>query len=134
MTVQIFEGHIRTQGQFLKALRKAGKTGITTLDGSDLAPRYGGHLGSLYKKGFLIESTPLGDGLWNYTLIHEPKQKVKRKHCKEVFFEAVEDKLGNSIADSIKALMDEVNVELKYKGNHYKALNKKLMEEELAEG
>lgn len=111
----------RKYEQILNALRVAGKNGVTNAELSKIALRYGGHLGKLYKQGFEVEKQFLGEGLYLYTLISEPKEIIVRQNALDKLLSEVE-KFGSIGVDSktLVKLLDSNGIAVKYKANTYK--------------
>lgn len=103
----------------LNVLRMAGDKGVTNVELSNIALRYGGNLGELYRDGYKIERTSLGNGVNKYTLISEPKDIVKRDKAIDKLFLEI-NKVGTVDVKSLKEIMDRISVSVKYKANTYK--------------
>lgn len=111
----------RKYEQILNALRQAGKIGVTNAELSKIALRYGGHLGRMYREGYEVDKQFLGDGLYNYTLISEPKEIIKRQNALDKLLAEV-DKFGSTGVDTktLVKLLDSNGIAVKYKANTYK--------------
>ncbi|MFS0905839.1 hypothetical protein AB3N02_22710 [Priestia aryabhattai] len=105
--------------QILNALRTAGDNGITNVELSKIALRYGGYLGTLYKQGFKVQTTHLGDGVFNYVLYHEPEVIVERESAIEVLLKAIDGK-GAVTKEELLNIFSNHNIAVKYKANTYK--------------
>lgn len=99
--MQTFEGVERTVPQrtrLLTALRKAGKNGLTSIELSEISLRWNARLGELNKMGYRIASESLGDGIWNYVLIHEPAAiSPPPPRALDVLTREVEGKFGGKV-------------------------------------
>src|SRR5699024_9113770 len=63
----------------LKALKDAGDNGLTNQELSRIARRYGAYLGEMYKEGYEIPKTNLGNVLFRYIYKSLPKNKIVRE-------------------------------------------------------
>ena len=110
----------RVRDRLLEALR-ANKDGVTNaqLSKDYNILRYGGTLGTLYREGYNIKVERFSGGLVKYTLISEPKEKVLRPTAIEVLCETINAKGVNSTVESIKKLLDEAGVTLRFKAGTY---------------
>lgn len=109
----------KKKDMILQALRNAGKYGVTNAELSKIALRYGGHLGKLYEEGYVINKESLGDGLYNYVLIKEPSTIIVREKAINKLISEV-SKRGTINSAELIAIMDEINVAVKYKANTYR--------------
>lgn len=109
----------KKKDMILQALRNAGKYGVTNAELSKIALRYGGYLGKLYEEGYVIEKESLGDGLYNYVLIKEPSTIIVREKAINRLISEV-SKRGTINSAELIAIMDEINVAVKYKANTYR--------------
>lgn len=106
--------------EILSLLRMAGAKGKTNKDLSMVALRYGGYLGNLYKKGYVIDKEDLGNGLFNYVLIKEPDENtvLVTQTAFEKLYNSISEK-GVVSADQFMDLIDEVGVTIRHKaGTH----------------
>lgn len=108
--------------EILVALRMAGRRGLTNADMSKLALRYGGYLGKLYEKGYVIEKTYLGNGIYNYVLVSEPQEENQElPKAVDVLLEWVALH-GTVNQDELKNLIEEIGLSVRYKaGTHQKS-------------
>ena len=81
--------------------------------------RYGGYLGKLYKEGYKIKKESLGKGLYKYTLIEEPRDKVVIKKAIDKLLLEISKK-GKVDKDELVDIMNKCNISVKYKANTYK--------------
>lgn len=106
------------RGQILNLLRSRGSEGITNVELSDVALRYGGHLGKLYELGYKIKKEPLGDGIFRYTLLSEPeRERHERKPAIDILLDGVE-KLGVSKSE-FENLLNELGIAVRFKPYTY---------------
>lgn len=106
-------GNITKETQILNALRSVGSNGITNVELSDIALRYGGYLGKLYEKGYKIEKERLGNGVFKYTLISEPEVEFKSKmSALDKLLKAVEN-VGSVDSNQLKNLMESLRVSVR---------------------
>lgn len=104
--------------QILQALRNAGIAGITNVELSRIALRYGGHLGKLYEQGYKIDKVSLGNGVYNYILISEPEVLLERESALSKLLKEVE--WYGIDSDLLSRILDKNNIGVKYKANTYK--------------
>jgi hypothetical protein len=94
MRKQEIKRQSNVRGKILDALRHAGNIGLTNVQLSKIGVRYGGHLGDLYKRGYVVDKENLGDGVYNYILVSEPEEEViEHKSALDMLIEGV-NKLG----------------------------------------
>lgn len=106
------------KSQILKVLRNAGKDGVTNERLSKVSLRYGGCLGMLYQEGYRIDKEALGDGLYQYVLVSEPKEKPIHIKAMDRLIAEVSD-LGSVTSEQLFQLMENNNISVKYKANTY---------------
>jgi hypothetical protein len=106
--------------QILNALRTAGESGVTNVELSKIALRYGGYLGTLYKQGYKVQTTHLGDGVFNYVLNYEPKVIVERQSAMEVLLNAIDSFDGEVTKEELLSILQSKSIAVKYKANTYK--------------
>ena len=114
-----YERQKTKQEKILHALRKTKDNGITNEELSKIALRYGGYLGKLYKEGYKIKKESLGKGLYKYTLIEEPRDKVVIKKAIDKLLLEISKK-GKVDKDELVDIMNKCNISVKYKANTYK--------------
>lgn len=102
----------------LQALRNAGKAGMINAELSQVALRYGGYLGTLYQEGYDITSENIGNGVWRYTLISEPKTIVKREKAWDVLAKKAEE--AGIKRDVLISLFNDNGITVRYVANTYK--------------
>lgn len=105
--------------QVLRVLRSAGDKGVTNAELSKISLRYGGHLGKFYEQGYKIDKEFIGDGLYRYILVEEPSTIIVREKAIDVLMAEV-SKLGSVNKDTLKNLMEENSIAVRYKPNTYK--------------
>lgn len=110
----------RQKDIILSMLRDAGEKGVTNTLLKTVAIRFGASLGELYQEGYKIDTIHVDGGVVKYILREEPKEDFKRKkHAKDIFIETINSKFGNGMAEVLVEIMDELNVNLRYKvGTH----------------
>lgn len=102
----------------LFVLRNSGRRGVTNVELSKIALRYGGYLGSLYEQGYKINKEHLGNGVFNYVLVSEPKGKVIEK---PKALDLLIDTIGNKFisGEDLVSMFEEIGLSVKYKaGTH----------------
>jgi|SRR5699024_2853768 len=104
----------------LKALKDAGDNGLTNQELSRIALRYGAYLGEMYKEGYEIPKTNLGNGLFRYIYKSSPKNKIVREKAIDKIINEI-GKRGAVNKDEFVKILEEMNVSVKYKPNTYKA-------------
>lgn len=88
---------------------------------SEIALRYGGHLGKLYELGYKIKKESLGDGLYQYTLVEEPKhENHDRKKAKDILLSAIRQEEIID-ADMLESMLENLGISVKYKAGTYNA-------------
>lgn len=103
----------------LQALRDAGKEGITNVElARNVAPRYGGYMGTFYREGYKIDVVHIGNDVYTYTLISEPKTIVKHEKAWDVLITKAKE-LGIS-EDTMTKLFNDNGIQVKYVANTYK--------------
>jgi hypothetical protein len=105
------------RSEILFALKHAGSKGATNVELSKIALRYGGYLGTLYEQGYKIEKQNLGNGVFNYILISEPKEHVDKPKAIDVLF----DKIGGKFVtvEDLKSMFEDIGLSIRYKaGTH----------------
>lgn len=108
------------RAKILNMLRNAGKKGVLNTEMSQVALRYGGTLGELYSRGYEIEKTNVGNGVYKYTLISEPKTEiVEHAKAKDILIDMV-NSLGEIDGEELSWLLDELGFDVKRKANSYK--------------
>jgi hypothetical protein len=108
------------RAKILDSLRKAGSHGLTNVQLSKIAVRYGGSLGELYKRGYIINKEHVGDGVYNYTLVEEPEEEtLTHKTALELLVDGV-NKIGLVDSKELVWLLDELGINVKRKANTYK--------------
>lgn len=108
------------RGKILDSLREAGSDGVTNVQLSKIAVRYGGSLGSLYKRGYMIDKEHVGGGVYKYTLVEEPDEEITvHKTALEMFIDGV-DKIGLVDSKEVAWLLEELGLNVKRKANTYK--------------
>lgn len=111
---------IKNKGEQIKlALRMAGNRGMTNVELSKMALRYGGYLGKLYEEGYEIDKEFLGEGVYKYTLISEPEEKVVRVSAIDKLFKEIEHH-GVVTRKMLEKIMKDNRIAVKYKANTYK--------------
>lgn len=106
--------------QLVDALRSAGRMGLTNAKLSEISLRYGGCLGTLYKRGYVIKKDYLSKGLYNYILVSEPEEITVRETALTKLMDEVE-KRGFINKSMLASLMDTNGIQVKYKPNTYQA-------------
>ncbi|AYP68290.1 hypothetical protein PQE75_gp189 [Bacillus phage vB_BcoS-136] len=110
----------KKQVQILNALRNAGNNGITNVELSEIALRYGGYLGKLYEQGYKIDRESVGEkGVHKYILVSEPQTILVREKAMDKLLSAVRKEEIIDVDGLIKILNDN-NIAVKYKANTYK--------------
>lgn len=104
--------------QIVDALRSAGSHGLTNAKLSEISLRYGGCLGTLYKRGYSIKKAHLGNGLYRYILISEPEEITIRETALVKLMEQVEER-GFVNKSMLASLLDKNGIQVKYKANTY---------------
>ena len=104
--------------QIINILRER-PNGITNVELSKVALRYGGYLGLLYRDGYKITKAHLGDGVYLYTLTEEPKEKRQHSTAIETFACALQLNGMDDVASSLVELLEEAGVALRFKGGTY---------------
>jgi hypothetical protein len=105
------------RSEILFALKQAGSRGITNVDLSKFALRYGGYLGALYEQGYKIDKEHLGNGVFRYTLISEPKEHVEKPKAIDVLFEKIGGKFVT--VEDLKTMFEDIGLSIRYKaGTH----------------
>lgn len=113
------------KNQLLYLLKLRGEKGMTNIEMSKVATRYGGILGVLYKEGYEIDVKSVDDkGVYRYTLISCPEKPLDRPKAKDVLKEYIDFNYGEVDADTLFDIMDELGITLKFKANTYKIANK----------
>ena len=108
---------VKKKEQIVNALKIAGRNGVTNAEMSNIALRYGGYLGELYKDGYKISKEHLGNGLYKYVLLSEPDEAPVREKAIDVLAKEFE-KLGVS-KEAFHNLLENSNVSVRYKANTY---------------
>lgn len=78
MSTTLEEAKPRTPSQkqqIITLLRSYGSTGVTNKELQEICIRWTARISELYSEGYVIENVHLGNGLYNYTLVSEPKKK-----------------------------------------------------------
>lgn len=114
-------GTLSKERQILDALRLADKSGVTNVELSKIALRYGGYLGSLYKKGYQIDKQSIGNNVYRYFLIKEPDVEfAEGMSAREKLIKAVEE-LGSVSSDSLNNILVDLGLTIRHKaGTHQK--------------
>jgi hypothetical protein len=108
------------RARMVRKLREAGRLGLTNDELSKIAVRYGGTLGELYKRGYVIEKEHLGEGLYNYVLISEPEtEKLDHKKAVDILIESVAEQ-GSVTAENLSWMIEELGLNVRRKANTYK--------------
>jgi hypothetical protein len=120
----MFEMEQRMRGkrqEILRALRNAGRRGLTNVELSKIALRYGGYLGKLYELGYEIKKEHLGNGLFNYVLVKEPEvERTEIPKAVDYLLEEVALR-GEVTAEELGQLIENLGVTVRYKaGTHQK--------------
>ncbi|MWV43069.1 hypothetical protein GRF59_05450 [Paenibacillus sp. HJL G12] len=92
----------------LTALRNAGSKGITNVELQEISLRWQARLSELYKQGYRLALQNWGDGVYNYTLIHEPDTiHPEPRRAIQVLISEIENKFSGNVTTS--QLMDLLN-------------------------
>ncbi|EOO11338.1 hypothetical protein [Bacillus cereus] len=108
--------------RILDALRVAGTKGLTNVQLSDIALRYGGYLGRLYEKGYEVNTISEGSNVYRYILVSEPEtERESRKPARDLLLEEVKNRFGDNVsAESLASLLDGLGLNLRYKAGTHK--------------
>lgn len=104
--------------EILGLLKSRGKEGITNVELSDIALRYGAYLGQMYKDGHTINSIHEGDGVYRYFYVSEPFNHVDKEPAIDILLKHIRNE-GFVTASEIKEILEKTNITVKYKaGTH----------------
>lgn len=104
--------------EILGLLKTRGEQGITNVELSNFALRYGAYLGQMYKDGHKINSIHEGDGVYRYFYISEPVNHVDKEPAIDVLIKHIRNE-GFVTASEIKEILEKTNITVKYKaGTH----------------
>lgn len=102
------------------SLLKSNPNGVTNVELSEIALRYGGHLGKLYKKGYKIKTIPLGNGIHKYKLVSCPDEDfVEKPKAIDLLLKEIDMHDFVNVSE-FKDILDKLNISVKYKANTYK--------------
>lgn len=114
-------GRTPTQRQkIINALKEAGENGLTNNQLNSICYRYGARISELYEKGYEIEITALGKGLYKYVLRKEPSQENLYINAEEIFLAEICEIGGKSVEKLIQALLSEKGFKICRKHGWYK--------------
>lgn len=112
------------RSEILMALRFANAKGVTNVELSKIALRYGGYLGKLYELGYVIEKESLGNGVYNYVLVEEPTEEVTSfTSAYELLVSAVEQR-GSIDSTQLAEFINGLGLQVKYKAGTHQLLAK----------
>jgi len=112
------ERQLTKKYQILNKLRNS-PNGVTNSELSEIALRYGGYLGLLYKEGYKIDKVHLGDGLFSYKLVSEPKFKQEHPTAIDTLATVLREKGMSNVANSLQDILNEAGVSLRYNAGTY---------------
>lgn len=115
------ESRLESQREtILSKLRSAGGKGLTNEALSKIALRYGGAIGQLYQLGYVIDKVNLGQGLYKYILISEPKEEIST-HVKaqDLLLDAVNSK-SLITSQELGRLIEDLGLSVRYKAGTHK--------------
>ncbi|ALA07252.1 hypothetical protein SECTIM467_128 [Brevibacillus phage SecTim467] len=82
----------------LTALRQAGEKGITNVELQEISLRWQARLQELYMQGYKVALENLGDGVYNYVLVHEPETIAPRPvRAQTILTREIEGKFGGTV-------------------------------------
>jgi hypothetical protein len=107
--------------RILALLRERGETGAANYELSQIALCYGKRIGELYERGYVIEKEKGSHGIVWYKLVKEPA-KEKKSHPKavDVLKKYIEDFGGKVDAEELDILLEELNLQVRYKPGHFR--------------
>ena len=107
--------------KIINLLKEAGEEGITNKELNKIGFRFGARIQELHKLGYLIETTSIKKGLYNYVLKSEPCINKYFPNAAEEIYNIIEDQFENAItADQLKNLLDMKFFYIIRKPNWYK--------------
>lgn len=126
--VQEFKRLRKKKEQLLYLLKLRGDKGMTNVEMAKIATRYGGHIGTLYQEGYVIDvvSVDKEKGVNRYILKSCPLEPIKRATAKELLIERIND-FGEVDSETLFEIFDELGINIKFKPNTYKESNKKII-------
>lgn len=102
------------------AYLKANPNGVTNIELAEIALRYGGYLGNLYKKGYNIKTIPIGNGVHKYKLISCPDEDFEEKpKAIDLLLKEIESHDFVN-ASEFENILEKLNISVKYRANTYK--------------
>jgi len=108
------------KNEILSALRQAGAKGVTNVELSAIALRYGGYLGNLYQDGHEIKTEHEENNIYRYYLINENKEApVERPSAHDKLLSLVDDKMIVT-AKTLEKLLNDNGIVLRYKANYHR--------------
>lgn len=106
MDQDILDRAIAQSIKIIEVLREAGIKGCTNIELSDRVTKsLGARLSGLYERGYYIECTKIGKGVYNYVLISEPiKPLSKPLRAEKLLLKQIEEQYNGSV--NITELLD----------------------------
>lgn len=94
--------------EVIQALKNAGVSGITNVQLQKISLNYTSRTAELHKQGYKIRCSPMGGGLYNYVLLHEPETKQRQKKAVDMFFDMLDKQYDGKItSDELREMFDK---------------------------
>jgi hypothetical protein len=107
--------------QVLNKLREVGEKGITNIELYEVCQRWQARLSELYAQGYKVRLDNLGDGIYNYVLVHEPTALApKPLRAQTIVTREIEGKFDGKVTTAqLLHILASNGLELKRKTGYY---------------